>query len=204
MKPRISLVLRNPKISCMLADKLAPLIGGFEGRRGVDCVLEESAVHSESETFEKQVRFTSTLYLGNMDMDAQVGGRSSDNLELKKLMEDARDEPYENKILMVHPRSELNFVGIEKVQYLPYHLHIFCDDTVFLMNSNHTMLSSRQQNDRAYTENVAKKLIMWLEEEKPRRGIRSGTFVNMTRGLNGAVIAGVMTGGTKEPLGSCV
>ena len=151
-------------------------------------------------------RVNAVLFLGKIDLCEQKGqGKPQsfiDDPQLHACFSYARQLPLSGNLpttlLAVHPRSRHDAASIGDLHNLPYHLHIFCDDVLLMGNFSRTLDNQLE----TYSNCIAKKLFDWLDTELHRGGIRSGTHVNMTKGPNESVVAGVMTGGPKEPLGS--
>ena len=116
----------------------------------------------------------------------------------------ARDKWQVTKVLTVHPRSQHALAESEQTKHA-YLLHVFCDDELLVEAPTDHTEKIEKTEDGHYSYNVAQTIIHWLGEEGSlSSAIRSGTHINMTRGLKGKVISGVITGGTKAPLGSVI
>jgi hypothetical protein len=205
MATNVAMVLRNTRRNCALAKSVRAVLKRI-GLRQDDNQSLASPETSSAELYRgydagqsvaPSAAHTALLYLGN-----DVGQGFAGDLGLVRCLARTLERQRLVKVLTVHPRSRHEAACIVDTQDA-FFLHIFCDDDLLLVEA-HAEKRTHEADDRLYCHNVAEKLVHWLDEGSLRGGIRSGTHLNMTRGLNGTVVSGVITGGSKEPLGSVV
>ena len=185
MVSNVVVALRHAHRSCALSESVRVMLERHQQYRLATAPATASA---------------SLLYLANTCGAGDWVKSFVDDTELHNRFEHACTLPHVDKVLTVHPRSWHEAASIKNCELMPYHVHVFVDDLLLMPGTN----VDNNDDDQKYLDTVSQKLISWLDEGSLHRGIRSGTHVNITRGLHGDAIAGVMTGGKKEPLGSVV
>ena len=201
---RVALLLRRPpqrpRTACALYDALQTALAATDHSAAAPWA-------SSSDSAGELERATRVVYVANRaDREHGDGGDTvnllPDSLSLERALAGARVSDM-TRILMVHGRDTLKLVqqqlGAAATPLFGrvHLLHVFVDPELVLENAT---------TDPAFTEELAARVLDWtLLDDREAGGTRlkPGTFVNATN-LSGRVVAGVMTGGTKDPLGAMV
>ena len=200
-----SLLLRSTRWPCLLSESLQrlqypqpqqrlrhlrrlPITEGRSASNDADAPVCEPAV---------------LIYIANQSENEMAAGSANfaEDPGLRRCFRELQNYKTCRMLLAVHPRSWHASTG--KLSFADdfYHLHIFCDD--FVLQPKYTMDSTPMTSEaEAYVFSAASKLVEWTVQGGLSQVLRSGAHINMTGNRNGKVVAGVMTGGSKEPLGA--